>query len=225
MHWMAKGFALVLMTISAVALGIALDQAEAQANKEKLMNPAVLTEKAPDVFQAKFETSKGAFVIEVTRAWAPFGADRFYNLVKNGFYDNCRFFRVLTGFMAQFGINGDPKLNTVWNQANIKDDPVVQSNKRGFVTYAKSSMPNSRTTQIFINFNDRNAGLDSQGFAPFGKVVEGMSVVDSLYADYGEGAPSGAGPSQGLVQTQGNAYLEKSFPKLDYVKSAAIVKK
>jgi peptidyl-prolyl cis-trans isomerase A (cyclophilin A) len=209
--------------VSVVALGLALQQADAQTNKEKLMKPAALNEKAPEVFQAKFETTKGAFVIEVTRAWAPLGADRFYNLVKNGFYDNCRFFRVLAGFMAQFGINGDPKLNVLWNQAGIKDEPVKQSNKRGFVSYAMGG-PNSRTTQIFINYNDRNSFLDPSGFAPFGKVIgDGMKIVDAFYSGYGEGAPDGKGPDQQLVQTQGNAYLEKLFPNLDYVKSAVIV--
>ena len=173
------------------------------------------------MYQAKFDTSKGAFVIEVHRDWAPNGADRFYNLVKNGFYNDVRFFRVLEGFMAQFGINGDPSLSAVWRNANIKDDPVKQSNTRGTVTFATAG-PNTRTTQVFINFGD-NAGLDGQGFSPFGKVVSGMDVVDSLYGGYGEGAPNGAGPDQGRVQSQGNAYLEKAFPKLDYVKTATIV--
>jgi peptidyl-prolyl cis-trans isomerase A (cyclophilin A) len=216
------GLLIVLSLFCAITVAPAADQAGAAPNKEKLMNPAALTEKAPDVFQAKFETTKGAFVIEVTRAWAPLGADRFHNLVKNGYYDNCRFFRVLAGFMAQFGINGDPKLNAAWRQAQIKDDPVKQSNKRGFVTYAMGG-PNTRTTQLFINYNDRNSQLDSQGFSPFGKVVEGMKVVDSLYADYGEGGAGG--PDQGRIQMEGNAYLEKGFPKLDYIKSAVIVAK
>jgi peptidyl-prolyl cis-trans isomerase A (cyclophilin A) len=186
-----------------------------------LSDPASLNEKAPAVYQAKFDTSKGPFVIEVHRDWAPNGADRFYNLVKNGFYNDVRFFRVLEGFMAQFGINGDPSLSAVWRNANIKDDPVKQSNTRGMITFATAG-PNTRTTQVFINFGD-NAGLDGQGFSPFGKVVSGMDVVDSLYGGYGEGAPNGAGPDQGRVQSQGNAYLEKSFPKLDYVKTATIV--
>ena len=220
MRLMAKGSITVLVLFCAVALGLAFQQAGAEANREKLMKPASLTEKAPDVFKAVFQTTKGTFVIEVTRAWAPLGADRFYNLVKNGYYDECRFFRVLSGFMAQFGINGDPKINAVWSQARIKDDPVKESNKRGYVTYAMGG-PNTRTTQIFISYVD-NSRLDSGGFAPFAKVVEGMQVVDSLYAEYGEGAPRGSGPDQGLVQTQGNAYLEKNFPKLDYVKSATI---
>jgi peptidyl-prolyl cis-trans isomerase A (cyclophilin A) len=222
MRLATRGFLTYLMLLVA-AFGS--EPAGAQASKEKLMKPAALNEQAPDVFQAQFETSKGTFVIEVTRAWAPLGADRFYNLVKNGYYDDCRFFRVLSGFMAQFGINGDPKLNAVWSQARIKDDPVKQSNKRGFVTYAMGG-PNTRTTQLFINYSDGNSGLDSQGFSPFGKVIgNGMKVVDSLYSGYGEGAPGGAGPDQGLVQMQGNAYLEKSFPKLDYIKSAVIVAK
>jgi peptidyl-prolyl cis-trans isomerase A (cyclophilin A) len=215
----------VLVTMILLVAAFGSQQASAQAGKEKLMNPQALNEKAPDVFQAKFETTKGAFTIEVTRAWSPNGADRFYNLVKNGYFDNCRFFRVLSGFMAQFGINGDPKLNAVWSQARISDDPVKQSNKRGFVSFAMAG-PNTRTVQLFINFNDRNAGLDQQGFSPFGKVIgDGMKVVDSLYADYGEGPPSGSGPAQNLVQSQGNAYLDKSFPKLDSIKSAVIVEK
>jgi peptidyl-prolyl cis-trans isomerase A (cyclophilin A) len=214
------GLLIVLSLFCAITVAPAADQAGAAPNKEKLMNPAALTEKAPDVFQARFETTKGAFVIEVTRAWAPLGADRFYNLVKNGYYDNCRFFRVISGFMAQFGINGDPKLSAVWRQAQIKDDPVKQSNKRGFVTYAMAG-PNTRTTQLFINYNDSNSYLDKDGFSPFGRVVEGMKVVDSLYADYG-GAPSDQQPR---IQMEGNAYLEKSFPKLDYIKSTVIVAK
>ncbi len=180
------------------------------------MNLAAMNEQAPDVFRAKFDTTKGAFEIEVTRAWAPLGADRFFNLVNSGFYDNCRFFRVVPNFMVQFGINGDPKVNTIWRQAQIKDDPVKQSNKRGYVSFAMAG-PNTRTTQLFINFNDRNAGLDRQGFSPFGKVIGGMDVVDSINAEYGES------PNQGSIQMQGNAYLERSFPKLDYVKSAVVV--
>jgi peptidyl-prolyl cis-trans isomerase A (cyclophilin A) len=220
MRLIMKGTLAVSLLLFAVALGYAFNQA---GTKSKLMNPAALTEKAPDLYRAKFETTKGFFVIEVTRAWAPAGADRFYNLVNNGYYDNCRFFRVISGFMVQFGINGDPNLNTVWRQARIQDDPVKQSNKKGYVTFAKSSAPNSRTTQVFINFGDNGTNLDGMGFAPFGKVVDGMKVVDSLYSGYGEGAPGGNGPDQGRVQMEGNAYLEKSFPKLDYIKSAVIV--
>jgi peptidyl-prolyl cis-trans isomerase A (cyclophilin A) len=218
--------AIVLVTTAilffAAVLGSAADPVVAQTNTEKLMNPAQLNETAPEKFQAKFDTSKGEFIIEVTRSWAPNGADRFYNLVKNGYYDDCRFFRVLKGFMAQFGIHGNPKVAMQWYNANIKDDPVKESNTRGFVTYAKSAAPDSRSTQLFINFGN-NASLDGQGFAPFGKVTKGMDVVDSIYDGYGEGAPNGNGPEQRRIIMEGNAYLEKSFPKLDYIKSATII--
>ncbi len=194
--------------------------AAAPAMSQQLANPAALTEQAPPVYKAKFDTSKGAFVIEVHRDWAPLGADRFYNLVKNGFYDNVRFFRVVSGFMVQFGINGDPALSTRWREARIRDDAVKQSNTRGMVTFATAG-PNTRTTQVFINFGN-NARLDGMGFAPFGQVVSGMDVVDSLYSGYGEGAPRGAGPDQGRLQQEGNAYLMKDFAKMDYVKKATI---
>jgi peptidyl-prolyl cis-trans isomerase A (cyclophilin A) len=185
-----------------------------------LANPAALNQQAPATYKAKFDTSKGPFVIEVHRDWAPVGADRFYNLVKNGFFDNARFFRVISGFMVQFGINADPKISAVWRDAHIQDDPVKQSNKRGYITFATAG-PNTRTTQVFINFAD-NAMLDRQGFAPFGEVVSGMNVVDGLFSGYGEGAPSGQGPEQGRVQREGNAYLIKDFGKLDYIKKATI---
>ncbi len=185
-----------------------------------LSNPASLNEKAPATYKVKFDTSKGTFVVEVHRDWAPNGADRFYNLVKNGFYNDARFFRVISDFMVQFGLNGNPKISAVWRDANIKDDPVKASNKRGYITFATAG-PDTRTTQVFINFGD-NAGLDDQGFAPFGQVISGMDVVDSLYSGYGEGAPQGHGPNQGVVQSMGNAYLDKAFPKLDYIKTATI---
>jgi peptidyl-prolyl cis-trans isomerase A (cyclophilin A) len=193
----------------------------APALSQGLGNPAALKEQAPPVYKVEFDTSKGSFVVEVHRDWAPNGADRFYNLVKNGFYDNTRFFRVLEGFMAQFGVNGDPKVSTVWREARIKDDPVKVSNKRTFVTFATAG-PNTRTTQVFISYGD-NSNLDSQGFAPFGQVVSGMKVVDSLYNGYGEGAPRGRGPDQTRVQSEGNAYLGSAFPNLDYIKKATIV--
>jgi len=186
-----------------------------------LLDPSRATERAPDRFRVRFETTKGPFVVEVTRAWAPRGADRFYNLVRAGYYDDVAFFRVIQGFMVQFGINGDPRVNTAW-QARIPDDPVTQSNRRGMVTYAMAG-PDTRTTQLFINFRD-NKGLDGQGFAPFGGVVEGLAVVDSLYSGYGEGAPRGMGPDQGRAQAEGNAYLRRSFPKMDFVKTARVVK-
>jgi len=185
-----------------------------------LANPAALNEQAPATYKVKFDTSKGPFVVEVHRDWAPRGADRFYNLVKNGFYNNARFFRVISGFMVQFGINGDPAISAHWRGARIGDDPVKQSNTRGLITFATAG-PNTRTTQVFINYAN-NSTLDGQGFAPFGQVISGMNVVDALYSGYGEGAPSGAGPEQGRVQSEGNAYLTSQFPKLDYIKSATV---
>jgi len=208
------------MALSAF-LGAALAAASPAPNP-KLMNASALNAKAPESFKVKLQTSKGDVVVEVTRAWAPNGADRFYNLVKNGYFEGCRFFRVISDFMVQFGIHGDPAVNQVWREARIPDDPVQESNKRGYVTFATAG-PNSRTTQIFINFTDRNAGLDAQGFAPFGKVVEGMEVVDKLYSGYGEGAPQGQGPEQGRAQGEGNAYLVKNFPNLDYIKTATVM--
>jgi peptidyl-prolyl cis-trans isomerase A (cyclophilin A) len=188
-------------------------------NKAKLRTPSQLNEKALDRFKAKFETSKGVFIIDVHRDWAPLGVDRFYNLVKNGFYDECRFFRVLDGFMAQVGMNGDPAVQRAWMTANFKDDPVKQSNKRGFVTFAKAAAPDSRSTQFFVNFAD-NARLDSQGFAPFGEVVTGMDIVDKLYSGYGRNNV----PDQSRLASEGNAYLMKEYPKLDFIKKATIEK-
>lgn len=196
--------------------------ADAQGGKASLKNAASLTEKAPEKFTVNVDSSKGAFSIEVARAWAPNGADRFYNLVKNGYYDQVRFFRVIGGFMAQFGIHGDPAISAVWRNARIPDDPVKESNKKGYITFATAG-PNTRTTQLFINLID-NSGLDKQGFAPIGRVVAGMDVVEKLYNGYGEGAPRGKGPEQGRVQAEGNAYLEKDFPQLDYIKTATIGK-
>jgi peptidyl-prolyl cis-trans isomerase A (cyclophilin A) len=202
--------------------GIAFAQTKsAPAAKPDPTNPASLTAQAPATFQAKFTTTKGDFTVQVTRAWAPRGADRFYNLVRSGFFTDCAFFRVLTGFMAQFGISPNPASAHAWEAARIPDDRVIESNKRGRVTFATAG-PNTRTTQLFINFGN-NASLDSQGFAPFGEVIEGMDVVDKLYAEYGEGAPSGRGPDQGKIQAEGKAYLDRNFPKLDRILSAKIV--
>lgn len=212
--------ALAAVAILGATVGAA-PQAGAQKNMAKLKDPASLAEQAPDTFKAKVETSQGEFVIEVTRAWAPKGADRFYNLVKNGFYDDVRFFRVIDGFMAQFGIHGDPSVSAAWRAARITDDPVKESNKRGYVTYAMGG-PNTRTTQLFINLVD-NSRLDGSGFAPFGRVASGMNVVDKIFSGYGEGAPRGSGPDQGRLQMEGNAYLNKDFPKMDYIKRATIM--
>ena len=208
---MTRRLLLTLALLSAALPALAQSRLEA---------PALLDEQAPATYKAKFATSKGVFVIEVTRAWAPRGADRFYNLVKNGYFDDTRFFRVIKNFMVQFGINGDPKLNTKWRIARIQDDKVTQSNARGTITFATSG-PNARTTQVFINFKD-NKALDPLGFAPFGKVVSGMNVVDALNGEYGEGAPDGRGPDQARLQMEGNAYLTKDFPRMDYITKATI---
>jgi peptidyl-prolyl cis-trans isomerase A (cyclophilin A) len=211
------------MTVCALGLAVGV------AAQSKLSDPASANEKAPATYKAKFDTSKGAFVITVHRDWAPRGADRFYNLVKNGFYDDVRFFRVIDGFMAQIGMNGNPEIQTAWDRSKLQDDPVKESNKKGFVTFA-SAGANTRTTQFFINLGD-NARLDKPGacgagcaFPPFGEVTSGMEVVDQIYSGYGEGAPRGRGPDQGRIRTEGNTYLKKDFPKLDFVKKATIEK-
>ncbi len=184
-------------------------------------DPAKLTEKSPETFKVQFDTTKGKFTIEVTRSLSPNGADRFYNLVRSGYFKDIAFFRVIPGFMCQFGIHGDPNVSAKWREAKIADDPVKGSNTRGTITFATAG-PNTRTTQLFINFGD-NRNLDGMGFSPFGKVTEGMDVVDKINGEYGEGAPRGAGPDQGRVQTEGNAYLKKDFPNLDYIKSATVI--
>ncbi len=181
---------------------------------EALLKPAGLNEKAPETFDVDFTTTKGNFSVRVTRAWAPLGADRFYNLVKNNFFDDAAFFRIVPNFIVQFGLSADPGVNRVWRSANIKDDPVTQSNKPGYITFATAG-PNTRTTQLFINLGN-NSFLDRQGFSPFGQVTQGMDVVKNLYSGYGES------PDQGAITSQGKAYLDKSFPKLDSVKTAGI---
>ncbi|MGD1210880.1 MAG: peptidylprolyl isomerase [Candidatus Acidiferrales bacterium] len=180
-----------------------------------LLQPATLKAKAPDVFQVKFATTKGDFVVQVTRAWAPLGADRFYNLVQHGFYNDACFFRIVPNFVVQFGLSGDPAVNKVWQNANIKDDPVTQSNRPGYLVFATAG-PNTRTTQLFINLGN-NAGLDGQGFAPFGVVTSGMDVVQKLYSGYGER------PDQHAITTQGKAYIEKNFPNIDSIKTATVI--
>jgi peptidyl-prolyl cis-trans isomerase A (cyclophilin A) len=185
------------------------------APRPSLLNPASLHAKAPAVFKARFTTTAGDFVVEVHRDWAPLGADRFYNLVRNGYFTNASFFRVVPGFVVQFGLSANPAVNKVWHDAKIQDDPVVQSNKRGFLVFATAG-PNTRTTQLFINFGD-NARLDGMGFAPFGSVVEGMDVVDKIYSGYGES------PRQDLITDQGDTYIAANFPKIDKIKLARIV--
>jgi len=202
---------------AALSVVVASGQSSPLDKTSKLRNPASLTETAPATYRANFDTTKGTFIIQVNRDWAPLGADRFYNLVKNGFYDDARFFRVIPNFMVQFGMNANPTVTTAWRSATLKDDPVKQSNKTGYVTFAKTSAPNSRGTQVFINYKD-NGFLDSQGFAPFGQVISGMDVVTKINAEYAEK------PDQGEITSSGNAYLMKNFPKLDAIKSATISK-
>jgi peptidyl-prolyl cis-trans isomerase A (cyclophilin A) len=173
------------------------------------------SEQAPAEFKVQFDTSKGPFVVEVHRDWAPHGADRFYELVKSGYYDDARFFRVVPGFIVQWGINKDPKVSEKWRENYIPDDPVKEGNRAGYITYAKAG-PDTRTTQLFINLADNSAALDSQGFAPFGRVIDGMSVVQSLYSGYREA------PQQNSIQMEGNAYLQSQFPQLDYIKTARL---
>ena len=195
--------------------------AKKAAAKMDLMKPETLSAKAPEKFTVKLETTKGDILIDVTRAWAPNGADRFFNLVKAGYYNATAFFRVIPGFMAQIGIHGKPEVAAKWRVSTIKDDAVKESNSRGTVTFATAG-PNSRTTQIFFNFGN-NARLDGMGFAPFGKVRD-MKTVDALNGEYGEGQPRGRGPAQGKLQMEGNSYLKASYPRLDYIKSASVVK-
>lgn len=200
-------------------------KAASEAVDPGLLHPSQLTARAPDVFRAKFTTTKGVFIVEVTRAWAPLGADRFYNLVQHHYYDQASFFRVLNSprpFVVQFGISAFPKINAVWQEATIKDDPVIKHNTRGTLTFAMGG-PNTRTTQLFVNLGD-NTRLDSMGFPPFGVVVEGMDVVDHLYGGYGEMAEQGGpGPSAGKLGAEGKAYLDRNFPKLDSIITVAIV--
>jgi len=185
-------------------------------------NTAALAQHAPDSFRVEFTTSKGKFVVKAFRAWAPNGVDRFYYLARNHFYDGERFFRAMPNFVVQFGLHGDPRVNDVWEDMRIPDDSVKQSNQKGFVTYAMGG-PNTRTTQIFINLND-NKRLDPLGFAPIGRVIEGMDVVEILYTGYGDGPPRGKGPEQEKIRKQGDAYLKPGFPLLDYVTRTKLIK-
>jgi len=214
------------IALLATALLLASPLLAAEAPEEgKIVGPLQATEKAPDLFRVKFVTTAGDFVIEVHRDWSPNGADRFYNLVKIGYYADCAFFRVIQKprpFMAQVGMHGDPAVNKTWKTATIPDDPVVRSNTRGMVSFAKTNRPDSRSTQFFVNY-DNNSYLDKHGFSPFGEVVEGMETVESLYGGYGEGAPQGQGPSQQRLALEGNAYLKAEFDKLDYILSAQII--
>jgi peptidyl-prolyl cis-trans isomerase A (cyclophilin A) len=207
--------------IALLLCGVVAAQTKTGAGKKKaspaldLLAPSSLTATAPEAFQAKLTTTKGDVIIQVTRSWAPLGADRFYNLVRAGFFSDAAFFRVLPGFMAQFGLSARPDVSQAWVQAKIADDPVMQNNTRGRITFATAG-PNTRTTQLFINYAD-NSRLDASGFAPFGEVIQGMDVVDRIYSGYAEQ------PNQGSIRAEGKAYLEANFPMLDKIVSAAIV--
>lgn len=193
---------------------------EAGPPPNPLLQPRRFTETAPESYRVRLETTKGAVLIQVTRAWAPLGADRFYNLVKAGYYDGMRIHRVLKGFTAEFGIHGDPWVNAVWRKALLVDDPVLESNTRGRVSFSRSG-PNSRTVQVFVNLKD-NPSLDGEGFAPFGEVVEGMPVVEAWYTEYGDGPPRGEGVYQAMAIARGNEYLDADFPLLDRIRKATV---
>lgn len=210
---------LVPTLLAAAVVTVAATDATAfpQSNHPAMTDPGKAVEKAPDTFKAKFETTKGDFVVECTRSWAPNGVDRFYNLVKIGFFDDIAFFRVAKGFVVQWGIHGDPKVSSAWQNANLPPDTPTQSNTRGMLTYAMAGRPDTRSTQLFINFKD-NANLDQMGFAPLCKVSEGMDVVDALNGEYGEKITR----MQGEIHEKGNAYLREKWPNLDYVKTARI---
>ena len=186
-----------------------------------LLDPDAATAQAPAQYKVEFTTTKGRFVVDVHRDWAPKGADRFYNLVKIGFYDDLAFFRVVDGFMVQFGMHANPKVSKAWKPARIADDERTQPNEKGTISFANSGK-NTRTTQVFINYND-NTPLDGMGFAPFGEVVEGMDVVEKLHDGYGDGPPSGSGPDQREIERNGNEYLKRRFPQLDYIETARVL--
>lgn len=192
-------------------------QAFPQSNHPAMTDPGKAVDKAPDTFKARFETTKGDFTVECTRSWAPNGVDRFYNLVKIGFFDDIAFFRVAKGFVVQWGIHGDPKVSSAWQSANLPPDTPTQSNTRGMLTYAMAGRPDTRSTQLFINFKD-NTNLDQMGFAPICKVSEGMDVVDALNGEYGEKVTG----MQGQIHEKGNAYLREKWPNLDYIKTARL---
>jgi peptidyl-prolyl cis-trans isomerase A (cyclophilin A) len=195
-------------------------KAPASAFDRALLKPDALKDTAPATYQVKFETTRGDFTVTVTRAWAPNAADRFYNLVKHHYFDEARFFRVVPGFVVQFGLSAYPPVTAAWDKATIKDEPVTQKNKRGTLTFAKTSMPNSRTTQIFINLKDNSSSLDPQGFAPFAVVDgNGMKVVEMFYDQYGDSA----GMDQANIERLGEKYISEKWPKLDMIKSATIV--
>jgi peptidyl-prolyl cis-trans isomerase A (cyclophilin A) len=223
--------AVVCALAGAMAVGCSSDGCPRVTAPEPTQAQRVLLEPAsdafravpPDTFDVRFETSAGEFVVRINREWAPMGAYRFYNLVRNGFFEGVHFFRVIPGFMAQFGVHGVPAVNEAWLDQQIPDDPVRYPNERGTLTFATAGA-DTRTTQLFINYRDNSAALDPQGFAPIGRVVQGLDVVDRLYSEYGETAPEGRGPAYECMLEGGNAYLERRFERMDSIVSARIVR-
>lgn len=217
--------AVVLLGFLTVAPALFAGDEKAPAKSDDVvaaLSPAKAVAQAPETFRVRFETTAGDFEVDITRAWAPLGVDRFFNLVKIGYFNDVAFYRVIEGFMVQFGFHGNPKVNDLWLTASLRDDPVTQSNQPGMLTFANRGR-NTRTTQLFINTTD-NSYLDGMGFAPFGKIVgDGMTVVNKLYSGYGEGAPMGSGPNQMLLMKQGNTYLREKFPELSYIKKVVLV--
>jgi len=215
---------LVLALACLGALACATEDAapdpDAELRRDPLLRASNYAETAPARFRVRLETSGGDVVIDVRRSWAPLGADRFYSLVRGGYYDDTRVYRVVDGFMAQFGLNGNPYVNQVWKSEFLVDDPVVETNARGRVAFAKGGR-HTRTTEVFISYKD-NAPLDGEGFAPFGEVVDGMDVVDAFYADYGDGPPRGTGPYQAMAAARGNEYLDDEFPELTRIVRATV---
>ena len=201
-----------------LAAGLA---APALAQTSKLTNPAALTEQAPATYKVKFDTSKGSFVVQVTRAWAPRGADRFHELLRMRYFDEGRFFRVIPGFIAQFGIHKDFNVHAKWRNFAILDDPPKEKNLRGTAAFAQSG-PNTRATEVFINLAD-NKDLDEGKFVPFGRITEGLDVIDRLYSGYGELGPKGKGPDAGRAEEEATEYMLPRFPNLDYIKRARII--
>jgi peptidyl-prolyl cis-trans isomerase A (cyclophilin A) len=210
------GVAIAVVVSLGAVTAFTRGQQAASAGRD-LTKPGAFTETAPATYKARFDTSAGTFTVVVTRAWAPNSADRFYNLVKAGFYDDCRFFRVVKDFVAQFGVHGDPAVQAAWNKALIQADRAKMSNTRGRITFAQAPGSTAQSTQVFINFGDNSKKLDSAGFAPFGQVTTGMVMVDRVFNQYGEG------PDPKKFLAGGNEFLIKALPGLDYVKTATLV--
>jgi peptidyl-prolyl cis-trans isomerase A (cyclophilin A) len=217
----------VFRTLAALALAATLGAAQSPSPVSPLLSPEApaMNATAPRAFKVRLETTKGDVVIEIERAWAPLGVDRFYNLVKAGYYDDMRITRVVVPKWAQFGINGDPKIAKTWRERTIRDEPRVLANERGTIAFA-FAVPNGRATQVFINLRDNRETHDKEPFVPFGRIISGMDAVDAWYAEYGENAGSGIrSGKQGPIFEGGNAYLDREYPKLDSIKRALVIER